>query len=115
MDDRDDIASLTRRMLVSLGHEAEAAFGPDEALTRIRARPDYFDVLLTDYSMPGMDGLDLIRKVREIRPLLPAVLASGFGEALTPERLEAEGVGAFLMKPFVAKELARALEQAAGR
>jgi PAS domain S-box-containing protein len=115
VDDRPDIASLVKRMLQSMGHDAETAFGSAEALARIQAQPDYFDVMITDYSMPEMSGLELIRAARELRSGLPVVLASGFSESLTPERLAEEGIGAFLMKPFVARELARALERALGR
>ena len=114
VDDRADIASLVRRMLHALGHEAETAFGSPEALARVQAQPEHFDLLVTDFSMPDMSGLELVREVRKLRPDMPVVLASGFSENLTPERLEEEGVGAFLMKPFVAKELARALERAMG-
>jgi CheY-like chemotaxis protein len=45
-----------------------------------------FDVLITDYAMPGMTGLDLATQVKSARPKLPIVLATGYAE-LPPDML----------------------------
>ena len=44
---------------------------PREAAAVLRADPQKFDLLVTDYNMPGYSGVDLLREVRDIRPDLP--------------------------------------------
>ena len=51
------------RLLTKAGHRVETADNGDEALEKLLAQP--FDVLLTDWEMPGMDGQELCRRVRE--------------------------------------------------
>jgi len=56
----------------------------------LSADPARFQLVLTDYNMPGMSGLDVARAVREIRPDLPVVMASGFiTDELKVQALEA--------------------------
>jgi CheY-like chemotaxis protein len=67
-----------------------------------------FDVLVTDQRMPGMTGVDLVRRARFLQPDLPAVLITGYTDAVDP------GATALpvLAKPFRSAELARAVAEA---
>ena len=56
--------------------------------------------------MPGMDGPTLVRKLREARPALPAILISGYADAVQRQALAAEDI-AFLPKPFSMADLTR--------
>ena len=65
----------------------------------MQAHPQSFDVLVTDYNMPGYSGLDLLRQVRQLRADLPVALASGY---ITPELEQQallEGARALIYKP----------------
>jgi signal transduction histidine kinase/CheY-like chemotaxis protein len=98
--------SLARR-LRHLGLDVEAVPGGEEALAAVSLRPP--QVVLTDLSMPGMDGLTLLRRLKETHPSLPVVVMSGHvAEALRPQ-LEALHVRQ-LDKPFGERELGAALE-----
>jgi len=99
VDDEPAILAAVQRNLVRLGHEVAACGDPIEALARLR--DDAVDVLLTDLSMPAMDGRHLIREARAARPALPCVLMTGYGDggAALPEGVEV------LAKPFRAAEL----------
>ncbi len=112
VDDQLEILALAKRMLAGLGYRVRVARGGPEAVTMIRNAPEEVDVLITDFTMPGMDGLEVTQKVREVRQSLPVVLVSGFSEDLTSERLSGEGIGSYLMKPFVAHELDAAIRRA---
>jgi PAS domain S-box-containing protein len=89
VDDHDGVRATTAAMLEDLGHrvvDVEDGFG---ALELVRASPEAFDVVLTDYAMPRLSGTDLVRQLRALRPRLPAVIITGYAEpswAITPEQ-----------------------------
>ena len=90
LDDDDALVSLTRRLLLRRGYRISGFVNQDEALAALRADPAGFDLVLTDYNMPGMSGLDVARAVRAIRPDLPVAVTSGFID----ESLRAQAAGA---------------------
>ncbi len=91
VDDDESLVYLVERLLKRRGYRVSAHTRQEEALQALRADPAAFDLVLTDYNMPGMSGLDVARELRAIRPELPVVVTSGFiDEAL---RTQAEGAG----------------------
>ena len=74
-DDRLVLDALTEQ-LEGLGHRVLAASGGSHALAILQAR-EAVDLLITDLSMPGMNGLALIEQARELRPSLPVILLTG--------------------------------------
>lgn len=77
VDDEVPLLELTRRLLVRLGCQVTTHANPVEALVDFQARPQAFDLLITDVSMPGMSGFSLVAQVRRHRPDLVAVLSTG--------------------------------------
>jgi len=77
VDDEALLREMLTELLVEAGFAVRAAAGADEALAMLAAG-EPVDVLLTDLSMPGMDGLALIRAARQCRPGLPAILLTGY-------------------------------------
>ncbi|HYK22169.1 MAG TPA: response regulator, partial [Pyrinomonadaceae bacterium] len=71
-----------------------------------------FDVVLSDISMPGMDGFEFFRKLRELpgKQNLPAIALTGFGRPEDVERAIEEGFYAHLTKPFDIESLATLLQ-----
>jgi DNA-binding NtrC family response regulator len=61
-------------------------------------------------TMPGMTGERLAKELRRIRPDIPIILCSGFSHYLNEEEAKAIGICAFLMKPFVLRELAETVQ-----
>jgi CheY-like chemotaxis protein len=70
-----------------------------------------FDVLVTDYRMPGLSGLELARESRRIAPDLPVVLLSGNLDDRVLEESAAIGVARCLGKPCTPATLAAALAE----
>jgi CheY-like chemotaxis protein len=70
-----------------------------------------YDLILTDYSMPGLNGLDLAREVLRARPRMPIVLMSGDTSGLDREQVWALGIRAILDKPFDAGTLGELVER----
>lgn len=91
IDDDDAMVFLVRRLLERRGYLVSAYSDSGEALAALRDAPKSFDLVVSDYNMPGMSGLDVARAVRDIRPDLPVAIASGFIDA--PLRADAAGAG----------------------
>jgi len=108
----DDEVAITRsvsRLLERIGYAVTSFTDAAEALDTFTARPEAFDAVLTDLTMPQLSGLDIARRVQTARPGVPVVLMSGFlGDA---ERLRAEraGVRRTVDKPLDMAVLARTL------
>ena len=75
----------------------------------------YYDGVVLDVKMPGMDGLELLRWIREHGPSVPVIMISAFGEV--PDAVEAMKLGAedYLVKPFDPAELVLRLQHAVER
>ena len=77
VDDEPLVRTGTAEMIRDLGHQVREASGGLEALA-ILAEGDQFDVIVTDYKMPGMDGAELADKVRDVRPDTGILLITGY-------------------------------------
>jgi len=109
VDDEPDLAKVGRRRLESMGYEVVAETDPRKALEIFRRAPEDFDVVVTDYAMPGMTGLSLADGLRELRPGLPIVVLTGYLDVLSPERFVPAGVSVVINKPVTMSELARTI------
>jgi PAS domain S-box-containing protein len=93
VDDEATVRRVAQRMLERSGFVVTAVESGVEALRRLNATPDAFDVVMTDLNMPGMTGIELAHAVRLLRQNLPIVLASGYIESdvLPPRQNRASG------------------------
>ena len=109
VDDEDAIIFMMTRMLERLGYRVSGYTDPQAALAAARNTPDRFDLVVTDYNMPGMSGLDMARELRKIRPDLPVALASGYITDELRQEAPAAGVVELIYKPHTADELCAAV------
>jgi hypothetical protein len=109
VDDERSLASVGERRLAALGYVVTVATDPFAALETFRERAGDFDVVMTDYSMPRMNGLDLAREIHQIRPDVPILLSTGFAEEFAEESLAPAGIRQVLNKPLAMHDLAVAL------
>jgi CheY-like chemotaxis protein len=77
-----------------------------------KADPEKFALVVTDYTMPGMNGLVLAERLREIRPGLPIILMTGNNLSLTHEKLLRAGIAEMLLKPSTLTALGKAVQRA---
>jgi PAS domain S-box-containing protein len=111
VDDELPIAHLGRRILESLGYDVTSRSSSVDALETFRTRPEKFDLVITDQTMPNMTGIKLARELMRIRPDIPVILYTGFDESITPELAKQSGIREFLMKPVAKDELASVIRK----
>jgi PAS domain S-box-containing protein len=105
VDDEEYLADVVHRMLTRLGYQVNCCTDPEEALATFSENPEAFDLLITDMTMPHMNGDILARKALEIRPNLPIILCTGYSEQITAEKAAELGIASFLMKPITISDL----------
>jgi PAS domain S-box-containing protein len=81
VDDDLFVCAALQRSLRALGYTCHALSDPRDAAALVRADPRSFDVVVTDYDMPGMTGLELCRALHAMAPSIMLVLVSGSEEA----------------------------------
>lgn len=104
VDDDEAVRTVLGEQLREMGFDVDEAGDGDTAIRQLRANGGY-DVLLTDFAMPGMNGLDTIRLAVRQRPSINAVLMTGYADesAVT----EARGSVPVIKKPINLNELMR--------
>ena len=90
VDDDDMVRTIVEEQLCDMGLRVCALSGGAEALERLKATPDEFDMLLTDFAMPGMNGAETIDRAALIKPSLRFLLMTGFADAETLASLPAD-------------------------
>jgi CheY-like chemotaxis protein len=109
VEDEDEVRSVVRQSLETLGYAVLEAVGPQEALALADRPGAAIDLLLTDVVMPHMSGPELADALRASRPALPVLFMSGYSdEAFARHGGRAGGV-VLLEKPFTRSELSRAV------
>ena len=82
VEDDEDQLNTTPRILENVGYSVTASGLPREALDMVITDPERFELLITDYDMPGINGIELIRQVHAVNPRLPSILISGREDAI---------------------------------
>jgi PAS domain S-box-containing protein len=111
VEDNPSVMEVTARMLEKLGYAVIQAEGGDEAL---RALGDGagFDALVTDVSMPSMNGVELAERVKKLRPGIGVLFLSGYAEEALKRKDAMSALGRFIMKPYKIETLAARLREA---
>jgi CheY-like chemotaxis protein len=117
LDDDESLVFLVQRLLERRGYRISGYTDQHEALAALRAEPAAFDLVVTDYNMPGKSGLDVAREVHKIRADLPVAIASGFIDETLQTQAKAVGVHELIFKANAVEDLCEAfarLAQAVG-
>jgi PAS domain S-box-containing protein len=115
VDDEQMLAQSAMLMLEDLGYKVTIKTDPVEAMVLLRTQPSEYDLIITDLTMPVMNGEELARKARETRKDIPIVLCSGFSKSLTEKELDEMGIDRILSKPIVIEELAETIRSVLDR
>jgi PAS domain S-box-containing protein len=109
VDDDALIAMSTVDMLEDLGHKVLEANSGAQALALLQSGPA-IDLMITDYSMPGMTGAQLAKAALELKPDLPIVLATGYADLPPGAGIDLPRLGKPYTQDQLAAEIAKALK-----
>jgi CheY-like chemotaxis protein len=111
VDDEPGVRFALTEVLHDRGYRVVAASSGAEALTALEG----VDVVVTDLSMPGMDGLELVSRIAARAPWLPVILLTAHGSENLVRIASSRGACGCLSKPFDIDEIARMVECALAR
>lgn len=100
VDDEKELVIIGKEMLEYLGYQVVTENSSIAALKEFREKPDYFDLVVTDMTMPEMTGEKLARELLSIRSDIPIILCTGFSEQINAQKAKDIGIKAFVMKPI---------------
>ncbi len=104
VDDELPLRTVVSRLLERRGVEVTTAGDAVTAVEMMRDQP--FDLILTDFQMPDMDGFELLAHVREHYPDTPAIMMTGHASVQHAVQAMANGAVDYLPKPFAVEALA---------
>jgi len=110
VEDEPNIREVLGFYLAEDGHQVELASNGAEALERFE--PGHFDLLLTDYSMPRMNGDVLAAEIRSRDPQIRIALLTGFGASLPQGASLRLEIDAIISKPFTFESLRQGIAEA---
>ncbi len=80
MDDEIPVLSMMQQRLRQIGYRVITRADSLNAMETFRAEPAKFDLVITDHTMPGMQGAELAEKLGDLRPDLPIILMTGLNQ-----------------------------------
>jgi CheY-like chemotaxis protein len=99
IDDDEFLVQLGCQRLERLGYKVEATTNPIEALDQFRSKPNKFDLVITDMTMPQITGDKLVKEILNIRSDIPIILCTGFSEKIDEKKAKEIGATDYIEKP----------------
>jgi DNA-binding NtrC family response regulator len=111
VDDELDMLLLLKMILKEkTAYEVVTTPNPLEAEQLFREKP--FQLVITDLSMPGMDGFELIGVIKKLDPLVPVIVITAYGSIESAIQSTQKGAFDFITKPFRKDQIILAIEKA---
>jgi len=115
VDDDPAVRKVTARLLEFLRYSVVAVSGGHDAINTIQDKGNCFDLVMTDYSMPDMNGVELTMNLKKLLPDMPVILCTGADNNTDKEVMFESGVTEILPKPFTKSELGISIRRATAR
>jgi CheY-like chemotaxis protein len=102
LDNDKIVADATATVLSQLGYETQSEANPAKSIRRILEKE--FDLLLTDYLMPGLNGLEVAQILRTMGSMIPVILCTAEADPFDTDDLRLLGILGVIRKPFSINE-----------
>ncbi len=106
VDDEEIINDVVKDILCDLGYKVTGFTDSIKALDTFKKTPESFDLVITDQTMPVLNGLELSKELLRIRQDIPIILCTGYSKLVNEENAIKAGIKGFLMKPIRRQDLA---------
>lgn len=114
VDDQRDILRLLHATLDTLGHKLEIYEAPSGEEALLEVSRHRFDMMISDYKLPGITGVELMKKVRARNPDVKAILITAMNDKKTREEMREAGAMALFDKPIPLADFLDVVERALG-
>ena len=111
VDDEKLLTDLFGQLVKPLGYKVTTKTSSTEALKLFKSKPDDFDLLITDQSMPDLTGVEMAIEFLKIRPNMPIILCTGYSNKIAPKEAKEIGIKEFMMKPLHKRLLAATIRK----
>ena len=110
VDDEENMRALFARALGREGYAVTCAASAEEALQQLEM--EWFDLVISDLRMAGLDGVGLLRRAKELHPVLLFILLTGFGTIDLAVAAMKDGAWDYLTKPIDTDKLLVVVKEA---
>jgi PAS domain S-box-containing protein len=111
VDDEAPIAKMGGQILERLGYSVTTRTSSIEAIELFQAKPDDFDLVVTDMTMPNLTGEKLAVELMKIRSNIPVILCTGYSKKISDELTAEIGIKALAYKPMVMADMAKTIRK----
>jgi PAS domain S-box-containing protein len=111
VDDEAPILKIEEKTLEHFGYSVTTSLSSVDALELFRSNPNRFDLVITDMTMPKMNGDKLAAALIKIRPDIPIVLFSGYSQKMSGKDITDIGIKAFVSKPVSKETMAKTVRK----
>ncbi|MCF6248149.1 MAG: ATP-binding protein [Desulfobacula sp.] len=111
VDDEKVIVQLYKKLIETLGYEVVALTSSIDALDTFQKKSHGFDLIITDMTMPDMNGEQLAKQIFKIRADMPIILCTGYSELINPDQAKAMGISGYVTKPIIKRVLAHTIRK----
>jgi len=102
----EDEAKMRRLLELNLGEEGWTVSSAGDAETGLKMfNQDNFDLVLSDFKLPGMNGLEFLQALRRINAEVPIVMMTAYGSVETAVEAMRNGANNYVLKPFSLDEI----------
>lgn len=105
VDDEEGIVDYLSELLGNEGYQVDAFTDPQQALEYFNTSAERHALVLTDYTMPVMNGIEFSDEIKKINQDVPIILCTGYSDNIDDRLIKEHGIHSYFIKPVVSKEL----------
>lgn len=111
VDDEEVVCGFLKSLLTGGGHQVETCLSGQQAIARLDE--DYFDLVITDLKMPGVDGLEVLRRAKEIDSFCEVIVITAYASVESAVEVMKLGAYDYISKPFNIDQIKIVVDKAA--